>query len=417
MTTRYNLRSRSTISAPKRLENEVFLPGSNNAYTAGRDCDMGADINGIVERFDNQEYDLSLQPDVDNESHIDSEDETYEYNGPRCFEQEYVDGDETEEDEDAYSVYSDDEESDTEYRGGDYTDDDDILMILDRQELRTNQWHTIKFPWQEYTTPRQYYEEIEGQDWEDDIDIPAAKRRRIGENEEKGPHVVEDDSGSEWLPEDEDYESSTDEEAAVHPQSAEDYNENLLDEYWRPTFSHNIDIEAALIQAPVNVNDPMGWSNNMAFVQTKQGTDAALLDNVIMIWRGESRYDETDGTQMKCYFFFQDISPFIYDYWDKDGSGIDYDWIPASVLQWFVPMDDDDYDFLAKASSWTPTDIFDREWQAEDYGEWDNEFLDTNYDEPPRPSKTLNSEDMELLDAYCGSAGYISEDSCADSIS
>ena len=35
--------------------------------------------------------------------------------------------------------------------------------------------------------------------------------------------------------------------------------------------------------ATVNVNDPMGWSDNMAFAQTKQDTDAGILDNMVLI--------------------------------------------------------------------------------------------------------------------------------------
>ena len=412
MTSRYNLRSRSNINAPKRLENEVFLPGSNNAYTAGRRIDMGADINGIVERLDNQEYDLSFQPDVDDDYHVDSEEETNEHDDEDDDEAEFVEGDDTEEDEDAYSVYSDDEENDTEYRGGDYTEsDDDIIMIIDRHELRTNQWYTIEHPWQEYTTPREYYEEIEGQSWEDDLTGPGppTKRRRIGEQEEKGPHVSDNETGSdsEWLPEDEDdvYDDDEDGYAPIYPETSAQTNENLIDEFWRPSFSQNLDVEAALIQTPVNVNDPMGWTKNMAFVQRNQTDEASLLDNVVMIWRGDSRYDESDGTQLKCFFFYQDISPFIYDYWDHDASGIDYDWIPASQLQWFIPMDHDDHEYLIEASSWTPSDVFDYKYTAQCYGEWDNEYIDTDRYTPPRP--VIDYEDD----------GNMSDDSYPDSIS
>ena len=386
MATRYNLRSRSTISAPKRLENEVFLPGSNNGYTAGRDIDMGADIGGIVERYDNQQYDLSLQPDLEDEYHVDSEPENVQElhqairgHGSQEDEEEFSEGEETEVDDDAYSVYSEEED--------DYIESEE--------------------------------EEIEEYDDSQEITMPPAKRRRIDTQEEKGPHVSSD-SDSEWLPEDEeDDDYDEDQYAPIYPETVEDSNENLIDEYWRPTFSENLDVDVAIIQAPVNVNDPMGWTQNMAFVQTKKTDEESLLDNVVMIWRGESRYDETDGTQMKCYFFYQDISPFIYDYWNHDSkTHMDSDWIPSSSLQWVVPMNNDDHDFLIEASSWTPNDVFDRELDPSDYGEWENEYLDTDNNTPPRQSKALTSEDMELLDAYCGyNDGYISEDSPPDSIS
>ena len=81
-------------------------------------------------------------------------------------------------------------------------------------------------------------------------------------------------------------------------------------------------------------------------------------------------------------------------------------------------MNNDDHEFLIEASSWTPNDVFDRELDPSDYGEWENEYLDTDNNTPPRQPKKLTSEDMELLDAYCGyNDGYISEDSTPDSIS
>ena len=367
MTTRYNLRSRSNISAPKRLENEVFLPGSNNGYTAGRAIDMGADIDGVVERYDNQQYDLSFQPDVDDEYHVDSEPENVQElqeairgDGSEEDEEAFSEGEETEEDEDAYSVYSDD---------GDSTESEE--------------------------------EEIEDYDNSQEITMPAAKRRRIDTQEEKGPHVS-DDSDSEWLPEDE--EEEEDEYEAETPEQENDY---LVDEYWRPTFSHNLDIEAALLEAPVNVNDPVAWKDGMTFVQTRgQTVHGSLLDNVVMIWRGESRYDPENGTEMKCYFFFQDISPFIYDYWNHDArTHIDSDWIPSSSLQWFVPMENEDQEYLIEVSSWTPRDVFNRNYTAESYGEWENEYLDTDEYSAPRP--ILNYEDED----------YMSDDSSPDSIS
>ena len=364
MTTRYNLRSRSNISAPKRLENEVFLPGSNNGYTAGRAIDMGADIDGVVERYDNQQYDLSFQPDVDDEYHVDSEPENVQElqeairgDGSEEDEEAFSEGEETEVDEDAYSVYSDD---------GDSTESEE--------------------------------EEIEEYDNSQEITMPAAKRRRIDTQEEKGPHVS-DDSDSEWLPEEEE-----DEYEAETPEQENDY---LVDEYWRPTFSHNLDIEAALLEAPVNVNDPVAWKDGMTFVQTRGETvHGSLLDNVVMIWRGESRYDPENGTEMKCYFFFQDISPFIYDYWNHDArTHIDSDWIPSSSLQWFVPMENEDQEYLIEVSSWTPRDVFNRNYTAESYGEWENEYLDTDEYSAPRP--ILNYEDED----------YMSDDSSPDSIS
>ena len=109
---------------------------------------------------------------------------------------------------------------------------------------------------------------------------------------------------------------------------------------------------------------------------------------------------------MKCYFFFQDISPFIYDYWNHDArTHIDSDWIPSSSLQWFVPMENEDQEYLIEVSSWTPRDVFNRNYTAESYGEWENEYLDTNEYSAPRP--ILNYEDED----------YMSDDSSPDSIS
>ena len=417
MTTRYNLRSRSTISAPKRLENEVFLPGSNNGYTAGRAIDMGADIGGMVERYDNQPYDLSLQPDVDDEYHVDSEPENVQElhqairgHGSEEDEEEFSEGEETEVDDDAYSVYSEEDD--------DYTEsEEEDIEEYDSQEITIapDQWAQLR----RIDTQEEGWVHRVAVALEQGEELPPAKRRRIDTQEEKGPHVSSD-SDSEWLPEDEeDDDYDEDQYAPIYPETVEEANENLIDEYWRPTFSENLDVDVAIIQAPVNVNDPMGWTKGMAFIQTKKTDEENLLDNVVMIWRGESRYDETDGTQMKCYFFYQDISPFIYDYWNHDSkTHIDSDWIPSSSLQWVVPMNNDDHEFLIEASSWTPNDVFDRELDPSDYGEWENEYLDTDNNTPPRQPKTLTSEDMELLDAYCGyNDGYISEDSTPDSIS
>ena len=43
----------------------------------------------------------------------------------------------------------------------------------DARELRSNQWENIQFPWQHHTTPRQYYEIIEGYPYsgEEDMEI------------------------------------------------------------------------------------------------------------------------------------------------------------------------------------------------------------------------------------------------------
>ena len=51
---------------------------------------------------------------------------------------------------------SDSEDSDSD------SDDDDYDEQQEQRELRTNQWDSIRFNWQNWTTPRQYFEIIEG---------------------------------------------------------------------------------------------------------------------------------------------------------------------------------------------------------------------------------------------------------------
>jgi hypothetical protein len=47
-------------------------------------------------------------------------------------------------------------------------EDDDDEFDAHQNELRNNTWNSIDFPWQEHTTPREYYEIIEGHEYEDD---------------------------------------------------------------------------------------------------------------------------------------------------------------------------------------------------------------------------------------------------------
>ena len=70
----------------------------------------------------------------------------------------------------------------------------------DARELRSNQWEHIQFPWQHHTTPRQYYEIIEGypysgeedmeiSDIEDDEDWLTPRERRLGYFELRPPRL------------------------------------------------------------------------------------------------------------------------------------------------------------------------------------------------------------------------------------
>lgn len=51
-------------------------------------------------------------------------------------------------------------------------DDSDDSDEIDRTELRTNVWHEIEYPWQHFTTPRQYFVVINGYAYrsEDELD-------------------------------------------------------------------------------------------------------------------------------------------------------------------------------------------------------------------------------------------------------
>ena len=126
----------------------------------------------------------------------------------------------------------------------------------------------------------------------------------------------------------------------------------------------------------------------MAFLTIKPNMSSlklAILENLVVIWRGESQYNQdTRATELKCYFFYQDISPFMYEDWDYDDEDIDVRWLKTSSVSWLVPLEHKDRKFLEKMASWTPTAPFDRTVDATSYCEWENEFMDTQGDKAPR---------------------------------
>lgn len=370
----YNTRSRT---APRRFQDETFLPGSNNGYTAGRAIDTGdyIDRRWDVER-DN--YDLSLQPDDYTPMDLDEEEagritheqygEPMEIDGEELFRQhvqacQQVSGAHWDYEEDASEDEADDADSDYVPSEAEETEDD--TDYVDSDEDSDVDCYSVA----------QYLDD--GTGYPDELDDEDYKRI------------------------DEYYES----------QKGNTPNDKLISAYFRPSFSESLHIDAAVLNTTtVNVQDPVAFENDMAFLTIKPNMSSlklAILENLVVIWRGESQYNQdTRATELKCYFFYQDISPFMYDDWDFDDEDIDVIWLKTSSVSWLVPLEHKDRKFLEKMASWTPTEPFDRTVDATSYCEWENEFMDTQGDKAPRGDD--GNEEEKVPDDSSHSSGYSS---------
>jgi len=368
----YNTRSRT---APRRFQDETFLPGSNNGYTAGRAIDTGdyIDRRWDVER-DN--YDLSLQPDDYTPMDLDEEEygrigyqlhgEPMEIDGEEQFRQhvqacQQVSGAHWDYEEDASEDEADDADSDYVPSEAEETEDDTDYVDSDDDS-------DLSYSVAQYLDGTGYPDELNNEDY-----------KRI----------------------DEYYES----------QKGNTPNDKLISSYFRPSFSESLHIDAAVLNTtPVNVQDPVAFENDMAFLTIKPNMSPlklAILENLVVIWRGESQYNQdTHTTELKCYFFYQDISPFMYDDWDFDAEDIDVIWLNTRSVSWLVPLEHKDRKFLEKMASWTPTEPFDRTVDATSYCEWENEFMDTQGDKAPRGDDY--NEEEKVPDDESHSSGYSS---------
>ena len=61
----------------------------------------------------------------------------------------------------------------------------------DARELRSNQWENIQFPWQHHTTPRQYYEIIEGYPYSGEEDMEISDEDDLPPLENLAPLVLQ----------------------------------------------------------------------------------------------------------------------------------------------------------------------------------------------------------------------------------
>jgi hypothetical protein len=149
----------STLVNENEEEENNYIADQPQMHYAGEtygdyDSEREPEDSGRVFEWPNEEENSA---ETDNEGDSESDDET-----------------DSEIDSIPELVSTSDTESDDEGYETDATcivDNDDSDEI-DRTELRTNVWHEIEHPWQHFTTPRQYFEVINGYAYssEDELD-------------------------------------------------------------------------------------------------------------------------------------------------------------------------------------------------------------------------------------------------------
>jgi len=175
-------------------------------------------------------------------------------------------------------------------------------------------------------------------------------------------------------------------------------NDKLICNYYRPSFSTDLCVDAAILNTtPINVQDPVAFENNVAFLIVKPGIlpyKLKSIENTIVTWRGKSKFEYNGDygvTLLKCYLFHQDISPFIYDDWDFE-EDIQVVWLRTTSVHWFVPLEHNQRKFMEDMASWTPDQPFNHEYLPDSYSEWCNEYMDTEPGKPPRRNHILESD-------------------------
>ena len=416
MSSRYNLRSRSQIQNSTRYEDETWIPGANNGYTAGRTIDMGTDINAlgqdaidhIVDLQNNDLYETSDGEDVEESQH--SEEEEYS-------------GSETEDDEDAYSLYSEEEETEEEEE----TDEEEQSCCWGCKEDQPNQMAHMD------PGGCLYDESLEVDDSDEEKvpespqvnlqfnDFPIQGAAALAAGYTTPPPVEAPTSPPPILPKP----TLTRQVAAEHkPMSIMDMtNDDLLDDSWNPSFSKWLSTLPSFGTIPMTgsqslpITNPPFWftNNNHPFTLVRVRDDVDVLNElkgVIMLWDGSTFYQ--DGKiKLSLELFYQDIHPFIYDSWDYNDSPLTSCEFSADELEWVMFEDDDVMTCVENAGQWTPKQPFHRNRLG--YGEWENERLDVQYTGcPPRVQGSHWQDDLDHDEWVYQSD---SEESVPDSIS
>ena len=409
MSSRYNLRSRSQIQNSTRYEDETWIPGANNGYTAGRTIDMGTDINAlgqdtidhIVDLQNNDLYEISDGEDV--EESQDSEEEEEEYSGSET----------EDDDEDAYSLYSEDEETEEEEEPEGEEEEPET-----DQEEQSCCWGCVQ------DQPNQmahmewggclYDESIEVDNSDEEKgpespqvnlqfnDFPIQGAAALAAGYTTPPPVEAPTSPPPILPK-----PTLTRQVAAEPRPMsilEMTNDDLLNESWNPSFSKWLSSLTSFgtisMTGPnsLPISNPPFWfaNNNHPFTLVRVRDDVNVLDElkgVIMLWDGSTFYQ--DGKIKLCLeLFYQDIHPFIYDAWDYDDAPLTSCEFSADELEWVMFEDDDVMTCVENAGLWTPKQPFHRNRLG--YGEWENERLDVQYTGcPPRVQGSHWQDDVD----------------------
>ena len=416
MSSRYNLRSRSQIQNSTRYEDETWIPGANNGYTAGRTIDMGTDINAlgqdtiddIVDLQNNDLYETSDGEDVEQSQHSEEEEE---YSGSET------------DDDDAYSLYSEEEETEEEEE----TDEEEQSCCWGCKEDQPNQMAHMDLG------GCLYDESLEVDDSDEEKvpespqvnlqfnDFPIQGAAALAAGYTTPPPVEAPTSPPPILPKP----ILTRQVAAEHkPMSIMDMtNDDLLDDSWNPSFSKWLSTLPSFGTIPMTgsqslpITNPPFWftNNNHPFTLVRVRDDVDVLNElkgVIMLWDGSTFYQ--DGKiKLSLELFYQDIHPFIYDSWDYNDSPLTSCEFSADELEWVMFEDDDVMTCVENAGQWTPKQPFHRNRLG--YGEWENERLDVQYTGcPPRVQGSHWQDDLDHDEWVYQSD---SEESVPDSIS
>lgn len=417
MSSRYNLRSRSNVPSTTRYEDETWIPGANNGHCAGRQVDMGesvdvSDFLGL--QLNNQDlYVSSGEEDYDSmPSLVGSSDEE------DCEEEEYT-GSETEDDEDNYSVYSEDEETEEEEEPE--TDEQEEHTCQGCEEDQPNQMAHMEPGGCLYDESLEVDEETEIDSDEEKRpespevnlqfnDFPIQGAAALAAGLTTPPTMETPTSPPPVIPKPVLRRSNGVESCSLDNMT----NDELIDEYWRPSFSTELsnhpNFGTLEIDGTFPISNPPYWltDNNHPFTLLRVREDAMHLHHscrgMIVMWDGVTYYKNGE-IRLSVELFYQDIHPFIYDSWDHDEYDLTGMNFTADSLEWVVFDDDKVLECVEHAGLWEPTKTFKNNRLG--YGEWENERLDVQYTGRPPREKVMESDWEDNWE----------EESVADSIS
>ncbi len=160
----------STLVNENEQEEDNYIADQPQLHYAGEtygdyDSEREAENTDRVFEWPNEEENSAENGDeIDNENEYKNDSET-----------EY----ETDSEIDSIPALIGDTDTDTESDDEGYETDATVIVDnddrdeIDRTELRTNVWHQIEYPWQHTTTPREYFETINGHAYHSDDESDA----------------------------------------------------------------------------------------------------------------------------------------------------------------------------------------------------------------------------------------------------